>query len=69
MTQYRMSLDVSLYKQNKKDPKYTLLISLLHLVRHHLQEQQKTILSLFLSIATTCLLSIIHDIIDHKSFY
>lgn len=68
MTQYRMSLDVSLYKQNKKDPKYTLLTSLLHLVRHHLQ-QQKTILSLFLSIATTCLLSIIHDIIDHKSFY
>jgi hypothetical protein len=32
MTQYRMSLDVSLYKQNKKDPKYTLLTSLLHLV-------------------------------------
>jgi hypothetical protein len=41
MTQYRMSLVVSLYKQNKKDPKYTLIISLLHLVRHHLQQTTK----------------------------
>jgi hypothetical protein len=47
MTQYRMSLVVSLYKQNKKDPKYTLIISLLHLVRHHLQQQKNDTFIIF----------------------